>query len=663
MSTLSYGTMTIRGTAIEAASIWPPLRNVLDFRIATELDEDDGLFIGYGLLPNQLPYTMQDVYDGPETELHFPNAVLENEWLRAEFLPTLGGRLWRLYDKGAGRELLHVNPVFKPGNFAIRNAWVAGGVEWNCGRRGHDANTASPVFQAELALPDGTPVLRLYDFNRDRAVTYQMDFFLPDGSKFLFGRMRIVNPNERTVPMYWWSNIAVEEHPGQRIVVPAHTSFANSYVNDSHHALCKVPLPCHQNMDCTRPENYRTSKDHFFNIPEGERKFEASIYADGYGLIQCSTDRLRGRKLFVWGRGPGGRHWQRRLTSPEGADYLEIQAGLGRTQMECVPMPPRTAWEWLEAYGAIQVAPEQVHGDWDRAIETVRESLETALPRRRLEEMLTDTRETLGKAVGKLRASGSGWGALDRQMRKKRQLPPLPEYLDFGDSAADAATEEFRRLLATGSFGERDPELPPAGFMVQDEWFELLKTAAAGVDRDHYYTHYQLGLNFYQRGDFEQAEAAWTRSLALCDTVWARHALANLYRVTGRLEEGARELLALTERRREDVSLLKEALKTASEAGLYREMAALYEKLPETMRRVGMVRFFYAEALAHTGKAAEAERILLGPPALSVPDIREGENSLSGLYLFIMEARARAEGRPWDPEQCPIPAAVDLRMS
>ena len=43
----------------------------------------------------------------------FRAAILENEFLRAVFLPELGGRLWSLFDKKAGRELLYVNDAVR----------------------------------------------------------------------------------------------------------------------------------------------------------------------------------------------------------------------------------------------------------------------------------------------------------------------------------------------------------------------------------------------------------------------------------------------------------------------------------------------------------------------------------------------------------------------
>ena len=108
---------------------------------------------------------------GPGT---FAAAVLENETLRATFLLELGGRLWSLYHKPSGRELLSVNPVFQPANLAIRNAWFSGGVEWNIGIIGHSPFTCEPLFAARVEGPDG-PVLRMYEWERVRGTPFQID--------------------------------------------------------------------------------------------------------------------------------------------------------------------------------------------------------------------------------------------------------------------------------------------------------------------------------------------------------------------------------------------------------------------------------------------------------------------------------------------------------
>jgi hypothetical protein len=70
---------------------------------------------------------------------------------------------------------------------------------------------------------------------------------------------------------------------------------------------------------------------------------------------------LKGRKLFLWGTGTGGRNWQEWLSEP-GHPYIEIQAGLARTQLEHLPMPAQTEWAWLEGYGLMEGDPAKIHG-------------------------------------------------------------------------------------------------------------------------------------------------------------------------------------------------------------------------------------------------------------------------------------------------------------
>ena len=50
---------------------------------------------------------------------------------------------------------------------------------------GHTPLTADQLYTAVLEQEDGTKILRMYEYERIRGVTYQMDFWLGEKDRFL----------------------------------------------------------------------------------------------------------------------------------------------------------------------------------------------------------------------------------------------------------------------------------------------------------------------------------------------------------------------------------------------------------------------------------------------------------------------------------------------
>ena len=199
-----------------------------------ELSEDDELFINYGMVEYGFPYKAQDNYTRKLNDTEQDCVVLENDYLKAIFFPQFGGKLHSLFDKKEKRNLLFSNSIVRPCHLGVRNAWMSGGVEWNCGYVGHNAFTCDLMHTAQTKLDDGTPVLRFYQYERIRSVVYQMDFFLPEKSKLLFVRTKIMNPSFDVVPMYWWSNIAVPEYKGGRVIAPCDEAILTFYSENKY---------------------------------------------------------------------------------------------------------------------------------------------------------------------------------------------------------------------------------------------------------------------------------------------------------------------------------------------------------------------------------------------------------------------------------------------
>ena len=501
-------------------------KGVLQNHLEFSLEEDDEIYEGFGRRANSYPYPQIQTYRREIREREMKTAVLENDFLRAVFLPELGGRLWELTDKETGRNLLYTNDVIRFSNLAICNAWFSGGVEWNVSLIGHTPFTTRPLYTARLTMGEGIPVLRMYEYERVRGIEYQMDFWLEETGKTLNCRMRIVNSGDEVIPMYWWSNMAVPEYEDGRIIVPAGSAFT---YRDG--AVYKVDIPVVDGVDVTAYQEIPRSVDYFFDIPREAPKFVADVDRDGFGLLQMSTARLRSRKLFSWGHQGGSDRWQAFLTDRAGR-YIEIQAGLGKTQYGCIPMAPHTAWEWLERYGAVRMEPEEMAaGHESRAAALTGRIQEAGIPAR-MEEILAQTRG-MAKEPAQLVLPGSGYGAFRNAGRWTGHLAFQAE----GDAFA-----RWRKFFETGILHCPDVKDRPDEFLIDEENLPFLLASLEEKNRDNWYAFYQAGACLAAAGRYAGAVQALERSLALAESPWALHALACAHLGEERYEDAVRAI-------------------------------------------------------------------------------------------------------------------------
>lgn len=654
MSQLRIEKKTIQSADFGNLSSLPPISVKLSLADISDkfcLDEDDGLFVNYGNVECAFPYRYQDMYDRELKEKDYDSIILENDYLRAAFMPDFGGKLWSLFDKKANRELLFENSVVRPCNLAVRNAWLSGGIEWNCGFKGHHAHTCSLISTARTQLDDGTPVLRFYYYERIRCVVVQMDFFLPDDSAFLCCRMRITNPNSKVVPMYWWSNVAVEEKDGDRVIVPATKSYTapNGYVE-------KINIPEYNGIDVTYPRKNVAANDYFWCTESDTRKYIFQPDKNGYGLCQCSTSRLKGRKLFVWGNSQGGRKWQNFLTADnESGRYNEIQCGLANTQYECLPMPPHTVWEWLECYGAMSADTSAIHGSWNDARTETESILEKLMPEARVEKLLADTLSMAKSPAKEIIYNADGWGALEAERRSILGENFMCSHLDFGKTGAEQ--QDWLNLLKNGTIGEHNPEDIPASYMLQEEWIQLLEDAAENKDARNWYTYYLLGTAAIACEKFCRAEKYLRKSLEICESAWAWYALGINSKKLSKHSEYAECMLKAYSLRKSDVSLAKDVYRCLFEQEMYDEIISRFESESPDILSNERCLLYYAYALAKTGRKSDAEKIICdNSKYLVVPDIRECELTVTDLWYFIQKKKGIEN--PGDP-----PYDLDFRMT
>lgn len=683
-TTVRRTVVSIPAASLGAENPLPALRPLdelhrLDAGDRAQLPADMARQLGYAPLRSLLPVRLRDGYRRERVPAELDAVVIENDRLRATVLPGLGGRLYSLVHKPAGRELLYRNPVFQPANLALADAWFSGGVEWNLGATGHAAHTCAPLHAARVAAPDGGEMLRLWEWERLRDLPFQIDMWLPEDSHFLYVGVRVRNPHDRVVPAYWWSNIAVPETPDTRVLAPADTAWHFDYTQALNRVRVPRPGGDVRDGDGGTDISYTTRSEHaadyFFEIEGDDRRWVTALDGDGHGLVQTSTDVLRGRKLFLWGQGRGGRRWQEWLTEPGTGGYLEIQAGLARTQLEHIPMAADSAFSWLEAYGPLHADPALVHGeDWQGARGAAAAALESALPRADVEAAYaawlpyadTDPKEAL--------TAGSGWGALEAE-RGHHHLPGTP----FPAANLGEAQKPWIELLLAGVFPRPAAGEAPGPALVSPQWRDLLESADT-YPGNEWFLDYYLGIAQWAAGDRAQAVRSWERSLTAHSSPWALRALAVAETGTGEPQraadryleafEGLREWgLTLREARAVHRALVLEAVPALLAAGRPADADRLLEQpAPGATGAFDDGRFVLLRAATALAQGRPDRARALFDAGFTVGNLREGDETLSDIWYAVAE-QLLADGGPVTDAvreraraEHPLPAAYDFRM-
>ncbi|WMX44221.1 DUF5107 domain-containing protein [Streptomyces roseicoloratus] len=643
MTTVRRAVLTLPAAQLGPDNPLPALRRIggiptVDERDRAELPRDMARRLGHAPLRTTLPTRMRDGYGRERVPTVLETIEIENDRLRVTVLPGLGGRVHSMVHKPTGRELLYRNPVLQPAAFALNGAWFSGGIEWNIGARGHGTLSCAPLHAAVVPAPDGGEMLRLWEWERLRDLPFQVDLWLPDDAEHLRVGIRIRNPHERAVPFSWWSNTAVPED--RRVLAPADTAWHFGYTQ----ALRRVPVPrTEDGTDRTYPLESVHAGDYFYALPDGQRRWIAAFDRDGAGLVQTSTDGMVGRKLFVWGTGPGGRRWQEWLTEPGTPGYAEIQAGLARTQLEHPTLEAGEEVSWLEAYGPLDADPAVVHGeDWAAAREGVERALAAAVPRAEVDAAYERWRAAADAEPGRRLGIGSGWGALE-VLRGRYELPGTP----FEPSLLGAEQRPWLELLRTGALPAAEPGAAPGPTLVSDAWRDMLETAPADP-----VTEYHLGVAQWAAGDLAQAVRSWERGLKNAAERWPLlYCLAVADREDGHLERAAERCaeafddqyggdpLVTAALGRETVTVLLAAARPA-------EARAVLSRLPEKVRARGAFRHLEARLLLAEGRTAEARAVF--DEGFEVADLKEGAEELGELWSRLTDE--------------PLPYAYEFRM-
>ena len=658
---IECGIYKIRGAKLNGVNPLPPFRarkyseTVPEEKFPMELRE------GLGHTRRVLPYLTQDRYDRARDVLDVKSFVLENEYLKVTVFPEYGGRIHSIYDKTEKKELLFTNPVIQPGNLAIRNAWLSGGIEWNFGIIGHSVITCDNVYAAILSDGEGNDFLRIYEFERGKSAFWQLDLHLPDGSRHLMCHVKLINPFDKDTTTYWWTNIAVKDDFSTRVLA------SNKYVMSFNKGLCcydRLPeISQMPGIDATFPCNATSAFDYFIQKDkDGESTWEAAAYKDGLVFYERSTAPLYYKKLFVWGAHRAGYHWQEFLSDGEGTGYYaEIQAGIAPSQVHDKKFPANSSFEWTQCFGGVSLDTEKLYDpDYDAAVAYFDGNINARISKEDIEAIDKKLAVLANLPVKEenIVHNGTGFAALEIMRMKKDGDGTPPQSMLFPEKNIGKEEEPWLTLLNEGYIPEISTSALPISYMVSNKWLDRIYNSLKTEKGNNWTAYLHMGVFAYDYVDtsdyiakvydenvekkcVESARDFWLKSIEIKPSIAAYRNLAYLENLEKNYElaEQYYDTAIKMNGAYDDFALASEYLLFLAAREKFEKLWNLFESLPENCKAVDRIKITAARAAVKLQNTEYLERFF----AEEHHDIREGEVSLTNIWFEFCALKMAAE--------------------
>ena len=370
--------------------------------------------------------------------------------------------------------------------------------------------------------------------------------------------------------------------------------------------------------------------------------------------MQFSDATLTGRKLFLWGQHNGGKHWNKWLTDRKDG-YIEIQAGLLKTQLEHFLMKGNSSISWTEGYCLAKCDAKIIHSSkYTDAI-------------RNVSSVIKDKQSAIGgdfleiSKEGKIIYCGSGWGALENILRDK----PISQKRDFPITTLEQKQKDWVDLIRKGRIEEHDTNQPIISYVVGKRYINALER----IKDKNWYELYHLGVLYYTEGEIEKSVEAFKQSVCKSPNAWSFRNLAQIYKnIYKNSELGASYMLLALEQKSDYLPIVIETAYALINNMQYQKWLTICASLSEELRDNGRLKML--NALCYTKLKQVTEALEIMNSGICVYDIREGEYSLSGIWtelhgVILARERCVAESDLTVEEILevyPLPFEYDFRM-
>jgi tetratricopeptide (TPR) repeat protein len=311
------------------------------------------------------PYTLQDEIDPYPTATTYTTLELENRFLRVMVLPQLGGRVYSVFDKIAGREVFYKNPVVRFSPLAMRGAFFSGGVEFSF-PVAHAPTTASPVNWVLRQNEDGSATASVGALEHISGMRWTVSLTLYPDRCAVAQDVRLFNPTPIPGRYHYWTNASLHADELTEFIYPLRRVRSYEFAGTASWPVARLDLiagqaglpgmegvPMWPAQRMHPPINFRWEKDMLAQVSIFGRDVASNFFGAwqhsenaGYAHYADVSD-VAGMKLWSWGRSDVGIVNQTALTD-DGSLYAETQCGAMETQLDFDFLPPGVTKAWRE---------------------------------------------------------------------------------------------------------------------------------------------------------------------------------------------------------------------------------------------------------------------------------------------------------------------------
>ena len=281
-----------------------------------------------------IPYA--DGITDTKTDVEYDVFTIENEYIKTQIVPALGGKILRGLDKIGNYDFIYYNEVVKPALVGIAGPWISGGIEFNWPQH-HRPTTFMPLEAVIEENPDGGKTVWAGEVEPMNRMKGMAGITVDAGKSYIKAKVRIYNRTALPQLFMWWANLAVPCNNDYRTVFPPDCEWVNDH---DRRAVLEWPIA---------KGVYKTARPYNFGEGTNLSRYDAVKVPSSYLISQGQSDmnyiagydtRINkgiatvanhhiapGKKMWHWGIGDFGDMWCSNLTDKNGP-YIELMTGV-----------------------------------------------------------------------------------------------------------------------------------------------------------------------------------------------------------------------------------------------------------------------------------------------------------------------------------------------